>query len=152
MYAESYDEESDRFPGLQTGQNVDVNRRLEAVLVHPDRAWAQIQADADVPDPGGTDTDGNGGEGKGDDPDDGTDPETLPLTRFYGQVDLDPVRAIRDLESILKEVVSHLRRAGKEVTISVEVNAEADGFDPHTVRVVSENASQLGFKAHEFEK
>ena len=89
---------------------------------------------------------------KDDDPDNGTDPDKLPLTRFYGQVDLDSVRAIRDLESILKEVVSHLRRDGKEVTISVEVNAEADGFDAHTVRVVSENADQLGFKSHEFEK
>ncbi len=151
-YAESYDEESDRFLGLQTAQHVDVTRSLEAVLVHPDRAWAQIQADSDVPNAGGTDTDGNGGEGKGDDPDSGTDPDKLPLTRFYGQVDLDSVRAIRDLESILKEVVSHLRRDGKEVTISVEVNAEAEGFDAHTMRVVSENAAQLGFKAHEFEE
>lgn len=38
------------------------------------------------------------------------------------------------------------------MTISVEVNAEAEGFDAHTVRVVRENATQLGFKSHEFEK
>ncbi|GEM_PF-2177922 len=83
---------------------------------------------------------------------DNGDPVEKPLTRLYGQVELDSVRAIRDLESILKEVVSHLRRVGKEVSISVDVNAEAEGFDAHTRRVVSENATQLGFTSHEFEE
>ena len=151
-YAESYDEESDRFLGLQTGQHVDVIRSLESVLVHPERAWAQIKADSDAADTEEDDSEGDEGGGTSDDPDNGKDPDQLPLTRFYGQVELDSVRAIRDLETILKEVVSHLRRAGKEVTISVEVNAEADGFGPHTVRVVSENATQLGFSSHEFEE
>ena len=74
------------------------------------------------------------------------------MTRFYGQVELDSVRAIRDLESILKEVVAHVRRVGNEVNISVEVNAKGDGFDAHTVLAVSENATQLGFVSHEFEE
>ncbi|MCZ0940408.1 MAG: DUF499 domain-containing protein [Caldilineaceae bacterium] len=158
-YAESYDEESDRYLGLQTGQHVDVTRSQEAVLVHPERTWAQIQADSESPETGRDDSrqPGKGSsrrmdDGKDDDVDVGSGREEPSLTRFYGQVELDSVRAIRDLESILKEVVSHLRRAGKKVTISVEVNAEADGFDTHTVRVVSENATQLGFTSHEFEE
>ncbi len=150
-YAESYDEESDRFLGLRTGQYVDVTGSLEAVLVHPERAWAQIEADSDVPESRADDPAGDDHDEKGDDPDHREDPDQLPLTRFYGQVELDPVRAIRDLEGILTEVVAHLRRSGKDVTISVEVNAEAEGFDPHTIRVVSENAAQLGFSSHEFE-
>ena len=152
-YAESYDEELDRYLGLQTGQLVEVTRSREAVLVHPDRALAQIEADSKREDrpvpPDGRDG-GEGGEEEGGT--DNRDPVERPLTRFYGQVELDSVRAIRDLESILKEVVSHLRRVGKEVTVSVEVNAEAEGFDAHTVRVVKENATQLGFTSHEFEE
>ena len=152
-YAESYDEESARYLGMQTGEHVEVTRSLEAVLVHPDRAWAQIEADAkkEEEDPDPLDgVCGNGNEEKGTVVD--RDPDEKPLTRFYGRVELDSVRAIRDLESILKEVVSHLRKVGKEVSISVEVNAEAEGFDAHTRRVVSENATQLGFKPHEFEE
>ena len=130
---------------------MDVTGSLEAVLVHPERAWAQIEADSDVPESRADDPAGDDHDEKGDDPDHREDPDQLPLTRFYGQVELDPVRAIRDLEGILTEVVAHLRRSGKDVTISVEVNAEAEGFDPHTIRVVSENAAQLGFSSHEFE-
>ena len=155
-YAESYDEESGRYLGLQTGQHVEVTRSYEAVLVHPDKAWAQIEADSDVvataADSDGRPGDGPPGDRDGDDPDNGKPSAKPQLTRFYGQVELDSVRAIRDLESILKEVVSHLRRVGNEVNISVEVNAKADGFDAHTVRVVRENATQLGFASHEFEE
>ena len=157
-YAESYDGGKDRYLGLRTGQGVDVTRSHEAVLVHPDQAWAQIEADRRASTTGDEEPDGpeegtgvgvvdeQGGEGA-EKPD-----EKPPLTRFYGQAELDSVRAIRDLENILKEVVSHLRRSGKKVSISLEVNAEADKFDAHTVRVVSENAGQLGFVSHEFEE
>ena len=158
-YAEGHDEESDRYLGLHAGQHVEVTRSRDAMLVHPDRAWAQIEAESrtspdgeDGGDDPGDDPDGDGDGRNGDDPDSGGQPEELPLTRFYGQVELDSVRAIRDLESILKEVVSHLRRAGKEVTVTVEVESTADRFDAHTVRVVKENATQLGFASHEFEE
>ena len=157
-HAESYDEQSDRYLGLQVGQNVTVTRSHEAVLVHPDRAWAQIEADrraasTDVDDSGES-GDGTGGGGEDDEnggAGNGIPPEPPPLTRFYGEIELDPVRAIRDLESILKEVVAHLRRVG-EVTVSLEVNAEAEKFDDRMVRVVRENATQLGFTSHEFEE
>ena len=41
---------------------------------------------------------------------------------------------------------------GGKVTITVEINAESDGFDDRTRRTVSENAAQLGFESHEFEE
>lgn len=151
-YAESYDEEADRYLGLQAGQHVEVTRSREVVLVCSERAWAQIEAESKEGDDPGPPDDGIGGEGAGTGTVVNGEPSEKPLTRFYGQIELDSVRAIRDLDSILKEVVSHLRRVGNKVTISVEVNAEADGFDAHTMRVVSENAHQLGFISHEFEE
>ena len=152
-YAESHDRRSGRFLGLQAGRHVEVTRSRDAVLVHPDRAWAQIESEKRAETGRGEDSGApTGGEGGGVDGGGrgGSDPR--PLTRFYGQMTLDPVRALRDLGDILEEVVAHLRRAGEKVTISVEVNAQADRYDAHTVRVVSENASQLGFFSHEFEE
>ena len=74
-------------------------------------------------------------------------------TRFYGRKKLDPVRAIRDFGDLVNEVASHLGDAdGSSVTITVEINAESEGFDDRTRRTVSENATQLGFDSHEFEE
>ena len=68
---------------------------------------------------------------------------------------VDPVSAgiIRGaFETICFEVATHLGSVSATVRITVEVEAESDGFDDRVRRTVSENASQLGFDAHEFEK
>ena len=66
---------------------------------------------------------------------------------------LDSVRAIRDFGDLINEVAFQLGDAeGGKVTITVEINAESDGFDDRTRRTVSENAAQLGFESHEFEE
>jgi hypothetical protein len=75
----------------------------------------------------------------------------LPGT-FYAQYALDPVRAIRQLEDILTNVVAHLSSAdGSAVELTLEINARADGFDDRVRRVFSENSSHLGAKGQEFE-
>ena len=52
-----------------------------------------------------------------------------------------------------KYVAAHLgKAAGANVTITVEINAECDGFDDRTRRTVSENATQPSFESHEFEE
>jgi hypothetical protein len=38
------------------------------------------------------------------------------------------------------------------VTVTVEIEAESEGYDDKTQRVVSENASQLSFDLNEFEE
>lgn len=48
-YAESYDEEADRYLGLQTGQHVEVTRSHEAALARSDRAWEQVKAGSEEP-------------------------------------------------------------------------------------------------------
>jgi hypothetical protein len=73
-------------------------------------------------------------------------------TRFYGQFSLDLVRAIRQLEEVLRNVVEHLSAApNSSVSLSLEINATSSGFDERSRRVVSENAKQLGAGGAEFE-
>jgi hypothetical protein len=62
------------------------------------------------------------------------------------------VRAIKQLEDILQNVVDQLNKApGANVALTLEVNATAVGFTEQNVRVVRENAGQLGAKSNEFE-
>lgn len=117
-----------------------------AVVVKPERARRQLEEGEEV-EPVGDD----GGVEGGDTPP--PKPESAVPTRFYGRKQMDPVRAIRDFGDLINEVTSHLGNAdGSKVTITVEVNAESEGFDDRTRRTVSENATQLGFDAHEFEE
>ncbi len=78
-------------------------------------------------------------------------PASLP-TRFYARFALDPVRAIRQLEDILTNVGEHLARPdGGQLEITLEINANSDGYDDTVQRVVNENAKQLGAHGSEFE-
>jgi hypothetical protein len=73
-------------------------------------------------------------------------------TTYYAQFNLDAVRAVRQLDEILHNVIEHLQKAGgANVRLSFEINATASGFDDRTRRVVNENATQLGAKSSEFE-
>lgn len=58
------------------------------------------------------------------------------------------MRAIRQVEGILRNVIEHLTAVdGADVSLTLEVNAKAGGFDDRVRRVVSENSSQLGRRA-----
>jgi predicted AAA+ superfamily ATPase len=83
-------------------------------------------------------------------------PQPLPRptgsTSFYSVFTLDSVRAIRQLEEILRNVVEHLNGvADGTVRLTLEINATSPGYDDRLRRVVSENANQLGAKSQEFE-
>ena len=149
-YAESYDSEADRYPGLLKAQHVDVTQSLAAVLVDPERALVQIDAESRLAEtedevPGEIED-----TWKPKDPGPGRPPAPKP-TRFYGRMELDLVRAMRDLGGIIDEVTKHLSGTGNEVTLTVEINARSGGYDTRTQRIVKENATQLGFESHEFE-
>lgn len=51
-------------------------------------------------------------------------------------MDLDPVRAIRALRTILEEVTKHLD--GRRASLPVEINARSDGYDTSTQRMFKE--------------
>jgi hypothetical protein len=149
-YADAHDGE--RWVGLVVAQQVDA--RPGGIVVHPQAAELQLESDrksaSDTDHPaGGSHQPASSGR---------TGPEsevgkgTALARSFYGCFALDSVRAIRQLEDVLRNVVEHLSAApGAEVTLTLEVNASADEFDERTRRVVSENSSQLGAKGHEFE-
>jgi hypothetical protein len=152
-YADGHD--GARYLGLATGQHV--LARPGGYVIRPDVATVQINAEAtaagsgegvadEKPAGGGSDTKGDGTSGGKDMPG-----ESLPTT-FYAQFSLDPVRAIRHLEDILRNIADHLAQADSgEVTLTLELNAKSSGFDDRTRRVVGENATQLGARAQEFE-
>lgn len=68
-------------------------------------------------------------------------------TRFYGSVDIDPVRPVRSFEMIFSAVVAELQRSNGvkvKLTLDIEITAP-DGFEDSDVSVVRDNARQLKF-------
>jgi predicted AAA+ superfamily ATPase len=74
--------------------------------------------------------------------------------QFYGNIDLDPVKAKMDFATIVDEVVQQFTaKLGVEVSISVEIQAKfKDGFDEAMQRTIKENCKVLRFSSSEFEE
>jgi predicted AAA+ superfamily ATPase len=148
-YADAHD--GSRWVGLAVTQHVDPAR--SGLLVHPEPASNQLESEAGKSSGAKADDDSAAGEADTRGSENGQGGKATAVARtFYGQFDLDSVRAIRQLEEILRNIVEHLSAApGAEVGLTLEINAKADGFDDRVKRVVNENSSQLGAKGHEFE-
>jgi len=144
-YAEGHDGE--RWVGLTTTSHV--SARPSGLLVHP--VPAQEQLDRITPPvivPPGPPV----GPGPGPVQPPPVAPTKNDPTRYYAQFNITGVRAIKQLEDILQNVVDQLNKApGANVALTLEVNATAVGFTEQNVRVVRENAGQLGAKSNEFE-
>lgn len=69
-------------------------------------------------------------------------------TLFFGSVEIDMVRPIKAVETILEAVVMQLQHApGAKVKVTLDVEAVAlEGFSESDVSVVRDNAKQLKFK------
>ena len=67
--------------------------------------------------------------------------------RFYGSVEIDMARPVKNFDAILNAVVFELQRThGAKVKITLEIEAEAaEGFDETEVGVVRDNTKQLKF-------
>jgi predicted AAA+ superfamily ATPase len=154
-YADSYDEQADRYLGLVAGGNALVVIDAASVVVKPERVRRQLDDDAkDEGDDGeeGEDGggDGGGGENGGGGDDDG---EATKIRRFHGVAILDPLRVGRDADQINAEIVRHLAElvdADVEVRLEIAATRE-DGFDDALVRTITENARALKFRDHGFE-
>lgn len=152
-YAESYDETAGRYLGLRGGQVVSLSRDSIGMLLKPDVARSQMDAEIPAPSPG-----------PGHNPQPAPAPapgpvpsSTLqlgrPLHRFHGTVSLDPARAGRDASRIADEVIAHLAgQVGAEVTVTLEIEARLpSGASDQIVRTVTENSRTLKFTSHGFE-
>jgi predicted AAA+ superfamily ATPase len=156
-YADSFDEAEGRYRGLRAGQNVAVTTDSTGVLVKPDIADRQLDAEAPkpgVPVPGRPSGGATTGEGTAaTDKDDRANPVPA-VRRFFGTVTLDPTRVGRDAGRIAEEVIAHLvGQAGADVTVRLEIAADLPkGASDQAVRTVTENSRTLKFTNHGFER
>ena len=159
-FADSFDDEAKRYRGLRAGQLVSLSEPI-GLLVKPDVARRQIDAESSMPAPGGPTVDpgpGGGSPVPGGDPQPGGISPEAPAeerpTRFHGSVELDSARVGRDAGQIADEVISHLHGlVGAEVTVTLEIQARvSSGAPDNVVRTVTENARTLKFRSQGFEK
>lgn len=81
---------------------------------------------------------------------DGTVP---PKNRFYGYIELDPIKAKIEFSQIVDEVIAQFAsRPNTQVKIRIEIVAEdKKGFDDNLQRAIRENCNVLKIKPAEFE-
>lgn len=166
VYAEGWDEGRGRYLGLRAGATGSVVLDGESLVVKPEAARRQLDADAtpgeppSIPYPSPATGVANGQVGTGPGPDYGSDgtrtvvPTRIAPRRFHGSIRLDPARPGRDAARIADEVIAHLTGlVGTHVEITLEIHAEIpDGAPDAVVRTVTENCRTLRFTIHGFEE
>ncbi|MDR3567189.1 MAG: Swt1 family HEPN domain-containing protein [Syntrophobacteraceae bacterium] len=161
-YADSFDENEGRYRGLRAAQIVPLtDADTQGLLIKPDVALKQMEAERPNPAVGGLPTRPTGGEeiiAPGRDAGPTETPVPQPVTaqpkRFHGTITLDATRVGRDASRIADEVIAHLAGlVGAKVTVTLEVEAEIpSGAPDHVVRTVTENSRTLKFTSQGFEK
>jgi predicted AAA+ superfamily ATPase len=158
-FADSFDEAAGRYKGLRGGQIVTLtDAHAPELVVKPNVASRQLEAERVVPAPGGAPGQPSGG---------GADPTPILLggipprepqmaakpKRFHGTVELDATRVGRDASRIAEEVISHLAGlVGATVTVTIEIQALIpSGAPDNIVRTVTENSRTLKFTSQGFE-
>ena len=153
-YATGVDENG-VYRGLTMGQSFTLYIDDNAVIVQPEIARAQLDAE-------------RAAEQRERDPEmptrhAGQPTQTLlppdtplppkPKTRYYGTVGIDPQRARRDLSQIADEIIVRLASLpGADVKVTVEIEGmHGGGFDDAIVRTISENSRTLGLDDFGFE-
>lgn len=78
---------------------------------------------------------------------------TSKKTKFFGSVELDPIKSKFQFSEISDEVLMlFAQKPGVKLRIAIEVEAESpSGFDESLQRAVRENCDQLKFKARDFD-
>ena len=161
-YADSFDEAAQRYRGLSAGHHVDISaENSSALLVRPDVALKQIQAETAPPTPRPNEPSDDTEITSRPEPTDGSATPKSPLhpkpaptpKRFHGSATLNPTRVGRDAGRIADEVIAHLTGlVGANVKITLEIEAEIPGGAPdHVVRTVTENSRTLKFTSQGFE-
>ncbi len=156
-YAAGFDEKTQRYLGLNPGSSGYSFEDHQSLLVKPEIAATQLEAEKPqqppVQPPGG-DQAGIEEPGVGETPDIRVVPVTPGHRQFYGSVRVDPVRVNRDVNEIVKEVIQHFTELNDvNVTLTLEINVDCPGdFTEKLIRDISENCRVLKFNNFEFEK
>ena len=131
-YADSYDEAAGRYRGLRHSHRLLLTDVNVGMIVKPEAARRQIDAEAAVAQgtgggassSSGQPTSGNGGTSASQPGVSGPLPFPQPSAqpkRFHGTVNLDPTRVGRDAGRIADEVISHLEGlVGSKVKVTME--------------------------------
>lgn len=151
-YAEGWDEARGRYRGLQGGQRVRVILDADSVVVKPEAAIRQLDAErSQRPE---TDKEGETGPGESKVPPEPKEEGRRAPRRFHGSVSLDPTRLGRDAGKIAEEVAQHLAGlVNAKLEVTLEISADIpDGVPENIVRTITENCRTLKFKTHGFEE
>lgn len=165
-FAESYDENAKRYRGLVAGKQHAVSLDSGGLLVKPEVALRQVDADRQkaaagrelVAGASGVPHVGGGGAAPGKIGGSGRPAPAVErprvYRRFHGSVELDVTRMGRDAGKIAEEVVQHLAGLmGANVRVTIEIDADVDGGIPERTRqVIGENSKALKFRVGEFEE
>ncbi len=147
-WAEAVEADGSAYRGLLWGKAPPEVFPASAVLVRAAEAKAQVAAAAQ-------ERQGEPRSGAHPSPDmaevvfvDPPPPHAQQPRRFYGSVELDPMRPVKALDAIINAVVMELQRTpGTKVRLTLEIEANApDGFEEAEIGVVRDNARQLRFK------
>lgn len=159
-YADSYDESAHRYRGLRCGQHVPITTGDTGLLVRPEIAMQQQEAEAKPIPPAqgqaGAEQKSSTTGGAAAAAKDGVAASKGPRApkRFHGSVSLDSTRVGRDAGRIADEVISHLvGLMGSNVKVTLEIEAELpNGAPDNVVRTVTENSRTLKFTSQGFEE
>jgi len=161
-YADAY--ETDRYVGLTMKKPTDV--RTSGLIVDPEIARAQIDADTAASNATATETTSPGGattttsDTPADDPSTIADPNnpvpqdggatTTPATptRFHATKELTSARVVRDASSIYEEIVAPFVSAGIDIKVTIDIESDQlDKLTPDQRTAIKENLKTLGFGA-----
>lgn len=150
-YADSYDEAAKRYRGLQAAKPIAIAEGNRGLLVKPDVAKAQLEAEAVAPQPGtvvgptGTTQPGGGGTGP-------VTKKALP-SLFHATVGMDAERIAMKVGRIDENVIAHLAALpGADVKVSLHIEITVPGGVPEAIqRTVNENAKTLKVDTHGFQ-
>jgi hypothetical protein len=157
-YAEGWDDAAKRFRALRCGQRVDITEDNTGVLVKPEPARRQYEAER-TPGSAGfqpasafSTSDAHAEEPRA--PGQANAGRMPALRRFHGTAQLDPQRVGRDAGTIAQEVISHLAGIiGADVKVTIEIDAYIPtGAGEQIVRTVTENCRTLKFTSQGFEQ
>ena len=160
-YADGYDDSAGRYRGLQSGLRGALIDNDPGLVVHPQVARRQMDAETVPPatSTGGGETTyvqepSRYGEVRETPAPDRPAPTPQPSARrYHGSVKLNPTRVGRDASQVADEVIAHLAGLlGADVKLTLEIEANIpDGAPEQVVRIITENSRTLDFDDSGFE-